>query len=322
MHDRIDLYRQLCRQEEGIPLFSQDWWLDATAGAENWDVALVADKNERINASLPYMLAKRRGLVYLGQPQLTQALGPWLRQIDGKTATRLAREKEWLRALIEQLPPFDHYAQNWDWRSQNWLPFHWAGFRQTTRYTYILHDLMDEQVLWQGLQENIRTDIKKAGNRFRLRVRDDLTLDDFLPLNRMTFDRQEMALPYSEAFVRRLDLVCQERQARQIFIAEDDQGRRHAGVYIVWDAQSAYYLMGGGDPQLRNSGATSLCMWEAIKYAATVSRRFDFEGSMIEPVERFFRAFGAAQTPYFAVSKTPSRLIRTVQFLRELKQRG
>lgn len=75
--------------------------------------------------------------------------------------------------------------------------------------------------------------------------------------------------------------------------------------------------MGGGDPALRNSGATSLCMWEAIRFAATVTKSFDFEGSMIEPVERYFRAFGAIQTPYFSVSKTPSRLLSSYQVLRK-----
>ena len=50
----------------------------------------------------------------------------------------------------------------------------------------------------------------------------------------------------------------------------------HAGVYIVWDSNSAYYIMGGGDPELRSSGATTLCMWEAIKFSASVTACFDF----------------------------------------------
>jgi hypothetical protein len=73
--------------------------------------------------------------------------------------------------------------------------------------------------------------------------------------------------------------------------------------------------MGGGHPELRSSGATSLCMWEAIRHAAKVTKSFNFEGSMIESVERFFRAFGAVQTPYFNISKTPSRLLRVKQAL-------
>ena len=319
MNSAVDQYRALCIQEPSIPLFSQAWWLDATAGADGWDVALV-EKGDAIVAAMPYVLRKSYGFTLLGQPALTQTLGPWLRETGGKSSTRLAQHKDWLQALIDQLPPFDHFTQNWHWERSNWLPFYWKNFHQTTRYTYILHELGDEQVLWQGLRENIRTDIKKASNRFKLRVRDDLAIEDFLVLNRMTFDRQGMNIPYTDAFVHKLDQACVARQARKILIAEDEQGRRHAGVYIVWDQNSAYYLMGGGDPELRNSGATSLCMWEAIKFAATVTKCFDFEGSMIEPVEKFFRAFGAQQTPYFTVSKTSSYMLKFVHCLREFKK--
>lgn len=319
MSNNIERYRALCDQEPSIALFNQAWWMDATAGPGAWDVILV-EKGGAIVAAMPYVSRKRYGLTIIGQPALTQTLGPWLRKTADKPSTKLAQQKDWLQELIEQLPAFAHFAQNWHWQMANWLPFYWAGFSQTTRYTYILHDLTDDQHLWQGFQANIRRDIKKASNRYHLRVRDDLSVDDFLVLNRMTFSRQGMNLPYNEAFVHRLDQACVARQARKIFIAEDDQGCRHAGVYIVWDQNSAYYLMGGGDPALRNSGATSLCMWEAIKFAATVTQRFDFEGSMIEPVEKFFRAFGALQTPYFAVTKTPSRILKTALFLRSIKR--
>ena len=61
--------------------------------------------------------------------------------------------------------------------------------------------------------------------------------------------------------------------------------------------------MGGGDPHLRTSGAGSLLIWEAIQRASADSQVFDFEGSMLRPVERFFRAFGGRQTPYPHVSR-------------------
>ncbi|MBC2655741.1 GNAT family N-acetyltransferase [Pseudomonas sp. MSSRFD41] len=318
MQQNKTLYRDACIAEKSIPIFNQAWWLDATAGAENWDVAIV-EKGGKVMAALPYMIKKHRGSTLLSQPSLTQFLGPWLRESSAKYAKALGQQKDLMESLIDQLPRFHQYAQNWHYSQQNWLPFFWRGFKQTTRYTYVLPELGNEDALWQEVQANIRTDVRKASERFQVRVRDDLGIADFLALNRLVFARQGMPLPYSESFVERLDKACVEHGARKIFIAEDEQGRRHAGVYLIWDANSAYYLMGGSDPELRNSGATSLCMWEAIKFASTVTRRFDFEGSMLEPVERFFRAFGAVQTPYFAVSKTPSRILRTVQFIKELR---
>ena len=164
-----ELYRQLCEREPSIPLFSQAWWLDATAGPGNWDVALV-NKGDNILAALPYAVLKRRGFTFLSQPALTQTLGPWVRDAGGRPAKRLAQEKDLMEALIDQLPPFDRYAQNWSWTVTNWLPFFWRDFSQTTRYTYALPDLSNIEALWKDVQANIRTDVRKAENRFHLRV--------------------------------------------------------------------------------------------------------------------------------------------------------
>lgn len=240
-------------------------------------------------------------------------MGPWLRRSKAKYARQLAEQKNLMGQLIDQLPQFDLYFHNWHYSVNNWLPFYWRDFKQSTRYTYVLDNLSDPHSIWSGFQENIRTDIRKAESRFGLRVRDDLGVECFLDLNRKSYARQSMGVPYADELVRRLDLACEIRSCRKIWIAEDQQGRAHAGIYVVWDENSAYYLMGGGDPELRSSGATSLCLWQAIRHAASVTDRFDFEGSMIEPVERFFRGFGARQVPYFSIFKTPSRLLRLKQ---------
>lgn len=303
------LYREFSQSEPGLPLFSRAWWLDAVAGETGWDVAVV-ERGGEVVASMPYQLRNRLGFKWLSQPPLTQTLGPWVKPSRAKSAVALAYEKDMMEALIDRLPRFDHFIQSWHHSRTNWLPFYWRGFSQTTRYTYVLPDLSDEDALWANFDRNVRGAIRKASSRFGLSVRRDLGIDAFLALNRMTFARQGKKLPYSEELVRRLDEACARRGCRETFIALDEQGRAHAGEYVVWDENAAYALMGGADPALRNSGATSLCMWEAIRFAAKVTRSYDFEGSMIEPVERQFRAFGGQQKPYFRVMKTNSWLLR------------
>lgn len=56
--------------------------------------------------------------------------------------------------------------------------------------------------------------------------------------------------------------------------------------------------------------SAGLLIYEAIKFASQVTAKFDFEGSMLEPVERFFRAFGATQKPYFQIKKENSRILK------------
>jgi hypothetical protein len=250
----------------------------------------------------------------LTMPPLTQTLGPWLSGYEGKYTNRLSRDKELMTELIEKLPHFDLFQQNFHHSVTNWLPFYWRGFQQTTRYTYLIEDLGDLDAVWAGTRQNIRTDVRKAERV--VSVRDDLGMDVFLNLNEMTFARQGRHLPYSRELVDRLEAACAKHHCRKMLFAEDAEGRVHAAVYIVWDDEAAYYLMGGADPHLRNSGATSLLLWEAVKFAATVTRSFDFEGSMIEPVERFFRSFGAIQTPYFQISRINSLSVKVRQDVR------
>jgi hypothetical protein len=301
-------YREFCRQESSLHLFARDWWLDAAVGPDGWDVALVK-KNDRVYAAMPYVLRRRAGMKLVTQPALTPVLGPWLRRFGGKPPAQLSNEKGLMQALIDKLPAFDHFAQTWHPSIENWQPFFWNGFRQTTYYTYILPDLTDIDKLWTGLDGKVRRSITRAEKEHRLQIRDDLPLAVLLELNRKTFRRQGLVPPYPDEFVYRLDAACRERDCSKLLFAVDPQGVPHAGYYFVWDEHSAYGLISGSDPAYRQSEGNSLCMWATILHAAGVTRQYNFAGSMIEPLEAYFRSFGGTHVPYFHISKTPSWLL-------------
>ena len=98
----------------------------------------------------------------------------------------------------------------------------------------------------------------------------------------------------------------------------DRAGNLHAVAFIVWQNSSAYYIAGGGDPVFRSSGAHSLVLWEAIRQVSRYTGKFDFEGSMLPGVERFFRGFGAVQTPYFMITRGKLTLLDRIRI--KLKQ--
>lgn len=293
--------------------FQQPWWLDAVAPGRWGEV--VVEKGGEIVARMPYVIRKKYGFVFIIMPPLTQVLGSWLRPSVAEYVKQLGEQKDLLNELISKLPKFDYFSQNFHPQLTNWLPFFWAGFKQTTRYTYRLEVLTDIERVWAAFRENIRTYIRKAQKE--VEIRDDLGIEKFIRVCRLTFERQGKRLPYSEELVHRIEEACRKRNKRRILFAQDVGGRIHAAVYIVWDENAAYYLMGGGDPELRRSGATSLLLWEAIRFSSQVTRCFDFEGSMIEPVEKFFRAFGGRQVPYFQITKC-SRRMQVILSAREL----
>ncbi|MDL2208190.1 GNAT family N-acetyltransferase [Parabacteroides sp. OttesenSCG-928-O15] len=296
-----EAYRQLCQTEKTIPLFSRDWWLDAACGEGMWDLIWI-EQGGQVRATCPLFIP-HKGIISM--PPFTQTMGPWLAPVseDTKYTSRLSQRQELCKQIIAEIGNHPHFLQNFSYEITDWLPFYWQGFSQTTRYTYILPDLNDKERLWENMSLQTRRHITKARDKQAIRVVKGVDAEELLAVYTKTFQRQgKRSAPHQE-ILRRLIDTCRERNQGDIWAGYDEKGNLHAAVFIAWQESSAYYIAGGGDPAYRDSGAHSLVMWEAIQAMSEKSEKFDFEGSMLPGVERFFREFGAEQTPYFTISK-------------------
>jgi hypothetical protein len=280
-------------------IFQQPWWLDAVAPGRWGEV--TCEHDGRVVARMPYVVRGGGGQRMLTQSSLTHTLGPWVEPSSAKPSRALAREHELLAELEAALPPARAFSQQFSPLMLNALPFYWAGYRLEVRYTSRLHGLRSTDALWDGLRDNVRREIRKA--RKRVEVVDNLGVEQFHSVLSMTYARQRIPTPHSLAELERLESACASREAGAMLFARDDAGRVHAVAWVVWDQRGAYYLLAGADPRLRASGASSLLMWEAITRSREVTDVFDFQGSMLPPVERFFRAFGGRQSPYLSVTR-------------------
>jgi hypothetical protein len=292
-----DLYRELCRTEESIPVFSRDWWLDIVCD-EQWDVLIVRRKG-RILSSLPLYIPAS-GVVTM--PHYTQTMGVWFlpESDDTNYCSVLERRQSICRELIKKLDKYSAFYQNFSCDFTDWLPFYWAGFNQTTRYTYILENIKDTEYLLTNMDGQARRNIRNAVKNL-IEVRSDVCIDEFLKVQSLTFERQNKRNKQSSEVLIRLIEESRKRKQGDIFGGYDKDGNLHAAAFVVWQKSSAYYIAGGGDPSFRSSGAHSLVLFEAIKYVSRFTDIFDFEGSMIPGVERFFREFGALQKQYFLI---------------------
>ncbi|MBF9236693.1 GNAT family N-acetyltransferase [Hymenobacter sp. BT683] len=305
-------YRDFCRTAPDVPVFAQAWYLDACARGGDWEVVLVEEDN-RVVAALPYFYKQKGPFRYVTMPPFVKWLGPYLLpEFRGV----LKKEHLLLEELIRQLPNFAAFKQNFYPTAVNWLPFYWQKFHQTTYYTYRLHGLQQLAQVEAGINRNIRRNIQKAQQQ--VRVVHDLSAEQFYKLNKMSFDRQGLPMPYSWAQFEQHDAALATNGARQMFFAVDAQERIHSAAYLIWDQQAAYYHLSGDNPALRESGAGILLIWEAIRYASEVLGLdcFDFEGSMLPAVERIRVQFGAVQTPYFFVWKYNSRAFELLEKLK------
>ncbi len=118
-----------------------------------------------------------------------------------------------------------------------------------------------------------------------------------------TYFRQNKKPPYSIELLRRIDSACKKKNQSLSLYAKDQFENIHAAIYLVWDKNTMYYIIGASDPEYRNSQANLFLIYEAMKIAHNKKLNFDFEGSMNESIESFFRQFGAKQQIYFNITK-------------------
>ncbi len=307
MATKKEQYIDWCKTNDRIPLFMQDWWLDCVCDEGQWDVCLTFDKGGKIIGALPYYRTGHRGIELIKMPKLTPFAGIFIDYPHNlkKTQQKYAFEKRVFSHLIEQLPTVPIFNQCYTPQLTNWLPFYWKGFQQTTMYTYIIEDLTDLDAIFKNFRSTTRNIIRKAEKNLRIEKSTDI--ERFYTINKRSFDRQQMAMPYSLNFLKKLYVELEKRNQCTIYFALDKEEETHAAVLIVRDKNTAYNLAIGADPKFKNSGAVRLLLWQAIQDASKTVEQFDFEGSIMQNIELLFSAFGGIQKPYFRVYKTKNK---------------
>ncbi len=298
-------YIQFIKQVPDFPVFLQPWYLDAVVGNGNWEV-VFAKRKERTVAVLPYFLKKKGVFKYITMPHFVKHMGT----VILPEYRKIKYEHVFQEELISQLPKINYFIQDFHPSITNWLPFYWKGYHQTTRYTYRLEDLSDTGKVFSGINRNMRRNIKKANQQ--VEIVHDLPITRLFEMLKKGFDRQKIAFPFSLAFFEKHIESLKWNNACKLFFAIDKKGVLHSASCLIWDNQTAYYHLAGDDPEKRESGASILLTWEAIKYTAEVLKLevFDFEGSMLKNIEAIRRQFGATQIPYHRVWKYHSHLFR------------
>jgi len=295
-------YAELVKLSPQGSIFAQRWWLDAvTPGTYE---LLEIRNGGGLHAAWPVVYLKKDGAKHVCMPAMTQKLGILFAPSAAKPVEAQSTNQRLTMELMDQLGEPASFHQHFHENFTDWLPFYWRGHTQTTRYTYVLEDISDPSALWNDMRPHHRRAIRKA-EKLGIRIKNDIDFSHFLVLNRKTFARQGKEPAVSDDLICRIDAACAANAGRKIFAGVDSQGRVHAAVYVAWVNNTAYYLMGGSEPDLRQSGAQLMALWEAVTFASSVAKRFDFEGSMLPQVERVFRGFGAKQLPYFSITKVP-----------------
>jgi len=297
--EKRQLYRELC-EEVYIPLHAKAWWLDAVCGIDNWEVVLVFDKG-KISGALPYSTSKK--LSFLSQiinPKLSVYNNIYIRFPDNPDikATKLQSLENIITGeLISQIPETSFFRQLFNPKLTNALPFIWAGFQQTTKYTFRYPDLTDTNQIFKGIVYNTRHGMKKAKENISISKDDEFAT--LFQLNSQSYAAKNLALPYSEEFLKNIYQRLQKQNACDLHIAKDNKsGKNIAALLTAYDEKVAYAIVAGTNREGMNQSSLNCLYWQSVENAAKRVQIYDFEGSMNPKIEHIYRNFGATRTPY------------------------
>lgn len=330
---RKERYKELCAKH-AIPLMQQHWWMEAVCAGKEWDVALVfgqpggkkfsleEQEGDTLVGAMPYLLRHRMGFRYVLQPQLTQYNGPWynyaLLKAGHTESQRLDFEKKVADKLMLHMQRLrlHYFQQQFAPSVTNWLPYHWWGCHQTTRYTYRIEDLSNLERVFAAFDPHQRQrHIRKLEGAYDTYL--GMTPEAFADMHARYMAHRGRKDLVSKEFIVRLCTAALEHGSG-VILALRPKGEEcvAAAWFVVWDDESASALLMASEPGRFVSGLNELLVWKVLQYVAPLTRVFDFEGSMDMNIERYYRLYGAHQTPYHRITRCNSRLF---QFILERK---
>ena len=288
-----EYYREFCTERGDIPLFMLPYWLDVVCGPDQWDAVLHRDAEGRITGAWAYHFGTKAGMRWIRLPAITPFTGIWLDiPEDGPVQKQIADRQEILSALAAQLPRVQIFELKVHWSLHDWLPLYWQGYRQETRYTFRF-DMIDTKGIHAQFSKSFRRNLRAAERHYTIT---DCTASELYPLMEHVFGIRDAQMPLSSGTLEQVIAMLSARGQCRLYGARDSDGLQ-AAILTVWDAGTTYYLIGGRRRTDSRHGI-NLLLWQAIRDAAARGHAFDFEGSMIEGVNRFFQSFGARLTPY------------------------
>ena len=261
----------------------------------------IYDSGHHLRGGFCVWEERRYGLRLLRNPPFTPQVGPFYEPQAVNAAARTDEQRSMVEAMAEYVGS-SHAAVVSLGLSKSitdCLPFYWRGCKVVPRYTYQIDLTQDEGVLLAALSKERRNDFRKA-QRDALEVEAVTEMGAMRGLMIQTFKRQKITVS-----LKAVDTIFSSvppGEGSYCFLTCAG-GRPVSGAYVVHDSCTAYYLMGGYADGAHH-GAGALAMWHAILKAKELGLKvFDFEGSVIPPIERYFRGFGGRLTPYFTVNR-------------------
>ena len=255
--------------------YAYSWYLDVVS--PNWE-ALVSENYDYI---MPLPLKRKYKLPYIVQPKLTQQLGIFSNQIINENVVQL---------FINELPSFSYE-----------LNLNEQNFYQNAEVcpNYVLDLNQTYQQITSNYSKNTKRNIEKA-TKMQLKVRYELSLDAFITFYYSVNKKYNSA---EQSFVEELIKTGISNEKMSLYAVLSAKNETIAALCLMHSSNRLTYLLPVSNEEGKTSSAMFLLIDKLIQNNAGRNFYFDFEGSRIEGIARFYKGFGALNHPYYIIKR-------------------
>lgn len=281
-------------------LFNRLEWVSLFGG--KMQALGVFDDGGQLVGGMSLYHERRWGFEIYRRGPFTPCCGPFLATKAQNPVAVLEERRKVLECMADYLEKEASviFMLPLDQRVTDVLPFIWRGCKVVPGYTYLLDLKIPLEQIRKNMSPVRRNDISKAA-RDGLVVRQTQDMKIVRDLVLASFDRQSKGL--DEESLDGILFKYANPANSFAFVAYRDE-KPIAVSFMVHDSRTAYYLLGGYRAEDRHHGAGAMAVFESIRHAQGLGLEvFDFEGSSIPAIERYFRGFGGRLTPYFTINK-------------------
>lgn len=179
-------------------------------------------------------------------------------------------------------------------------PFILKKHKVVPNYTYQLNLELSNEAIFANYSSERRKSIKKAIKDHLIceKITDYKIVKDLIL---KTFSRKEKTIDVN--FLDKILFEFADSNNSFAYVSYKNE-LPIATTFCIYNNQACYYLFGGYDTNHKHHGAGPLCMHNSIIESKTKNIPiFDFEGSMLPEVEKYFREFGGELKPYYIINK-------------------
>jgi hypothetical protein len=279
-------------------LYYYSWYLDAVC--PDWSGIVITEKEQWVSV-MPLPLQERWGLRYAFQPRLTQFGGPIFKPVEMERHKEHHFLKTVLEKILDCLPQnLSAFDLNLHPDLQYFLPFHWRKCQLQPRLTYWLPLEESFGKMEKSFSSSVSNHVKKALKN-GLAVEESQSTDSLLAiaLQEKFFDEKE-----ANTFRKVWEQISLRKKGFLLY-ALSPEGQVCSGAAFIWDGNKMIFYAIAQGSFFKTSGANALLITEGIRlcFDRKGIRYFDFEGSMIEPVENYFRSFNPEAKIFFRIQK-------------------